>query len=179
MMSGSGILVLSDSHGCLPALKAALLWAAGKDLNAAVFLGDGAADTNAASTETGFCLPWYKVAGNGDFGFSLPESMILETDAGRKFFLSHGSRYHVESGFRGIAAAARAAGAAGALFGHTHVPFLGEQDGVFLLNPGSAGRPRSRAGASFAVLDCFGPPAARFFGLIRRGQDFVVRELEI
>lgn len=177
-MPGSGILVLSDSHGCLPALKAALFWAAGKNFSAAVFLGDGAADTDAASAETGFCLPWYKVAGNGDFGFSLPESMILETGGG-KIFLSHGSRYHVESGFQGIAAAARAAGAAAALFGHTHVPFLGERNGVFLLNPGSIGRPRSRTGASFAVLDCSGPPAACFFGLVRRGRDFAVRELEL
>jgi putative phosphoesterase len=205
MVRSSSILVVSDSHGHLPALTAALRWAAGKlpspggkgppPLDAAVFLGDGAEDLEAASAEAGLTLPWYIVRGNGDMNFSIPDTLILEIPVGgetggasrpggpvetRRIFLAHGNRHGVDAGPAAIAAAARFAGAEAALFGHTHVPYCGMLEGIFLLNPGSIGRPRSRAGPSFAVLDCpaRGPLSARFWGLVQKGRNISVRELE-
>jgi predicted phosphodiesterase len=248
----AALLIISDSHGNLPALTAALRWAAQQrwaarrseaaqrseaarqdgpgPLTAAVFLGDGAEDLDKASAQAGFTPPWYRVRGNGDLDFSIPESLVLEVPAGpenpgaqagrggrtkpdnpsavRRLFLAHGNRYAVDGGSGAIAAAARAAGAEAALYGHTHVPLCGETEGIFTLNPGSIGRPRSRVGPTFAVLDCLpgrlegqagapwnppgggqGPDApadrpplfsARFYGLVNRGQAGPrVRELDL
>ena len=177
-------LVLSDSHGNIPALTAALLWAAkqGGSFAAALFLGDGADDLAAASAETGFSLPWYAVRGNGDMGDSLSAELTVSPgQGGRALFLAHGNRYRLDEGFTGIAAAAQLAGAEAALFGHTHIPYRGMCGGILLLNPGSIGRPRSRTGPSFAVLDCpaSGPLSARFYGLLQQGQNYTVRDLEL
>jgi predicted phosphodiesterase len=182
-------LVISDSHGNIPALKAVLVWALGDGPAqgikpaAALFLGDGAEDLSRAGAEAGFSLPWYKVRGNGDHSASLPESLVLSAGNGRRLFLSHGNHHGIESGYGRIAAAAQAAGAEAALFGHTHVPCLeyyGPQR-LMLFNPGSIGRPRSRIGATFAVLEV--PELrqealkARFWGLNETRRGYTVQEI--
>jgi len=169
-LSSSSILVLSDSHGNIPALTTALKWACNADIHAAAFLGDGYEDLNLASARAGFDLPWHTVRGNGDYQFSVPNDLALEI-SGRTLFLSHGNRHNVREGHKTIAAAARNAGAEAALFGHTHIPHCATVNGMFLLNPGSIGRPRSDAGCTFAVLECphSGPLAARFFRLKNNG----------
>ncbi|MDR2073072.1 MAG: metallophosphoesterase family protein [Spirochaetaceae bacterium] len=176
------ILLISDSHGQRRALNAALRWAVGAApaIDAAVFLGDGADDLAEASSGTGFSAPWYKVRGNGDLDFSIPDTVTLTVPGGssgtRRFFLTHGNRYRVDGNFQAITAAARNAGAEAAFFGHTHVPYWGQYRGIRLLNPGSIGRPRNMAGPSFAVLSCpaAGPLSVRFHGLVSRGQDLEV-----
>ncbi|MDR2182388.1 MAG: metallophosphoesterase family protein [Treponema sp.] len=197
----SSVLVLSDSHGRLPFLGAALRWAVsaqtggaaeyGLAPRAAVFLGDGAEDLGPASREAGFALPWYRVRGNGDFDRRIPDTLVLDTAAetagitprGFKLFLAHGNRHRVETGFETLAAAARAAGAEAALFGHIHAPVWERAGGVWLLNPGSIGRPRTGAGATFAVLEIpeTVPPSprglsARFFSLRETERGITVSE---
>ena len=174
-MSSSSILVISDSHGNISALIAALKWAENASIDAAVFLGDGWEDLPLASARAGFSLPVHAVRGNGDFTSSIPDYMVLESSA-RKLFLSHGNLFRVRDGYKTIAAAARNAGAEAALFGHIHIPYCAVTNGIFLLNPGSIGRPRSDAGCTFAVLECpaSGPLAARFFRLANRGGESTV-----
>lgn len=196
----SSILVLSDSHGRLPFLGAALRWAVEKsgaaeyDIapGAAIFLGDGAEDLGPASREAGFALPWYRVRGNGDLDRRIPDTLTLDTAEtpagiaskhtphGRKLFLAHGNRHQVEAGFDTLAAAARAAGAEAALFGHIHAPVWERVNGVQLLNPGSIGRPRTGAGATFAVLEIpessRGSLSVRFFSLRETGRGITVNE---
>jgi putative phosphoesterase len=187
ILRNSLILVISDSHGNIPALVSALNWAqsigAGTaPFYAAIFLGDGTDDLDHASAEAGFTAPWYKVRGNGDMNFSIPDTLILEIpgNPARKLFLSHGNRHNVDGGGQAIAAAAKAAGAEAAFFGHTHVPYCSMINGIFVLNPGSIGRSRTNAGPTFAVLDCpaNGPLSARFFCLAYKGRKIDVRELE-
>jgi putative phosphoesterase len=201
MKSGSvSILVLSDSHGDIAALTAVLEWARKKKFAGAVFLGDGAEDLKFASAIAGFTLPWDIVRGNVDTNFSLPGTLVLEVPKNskhpRKLFLSHGNMYRVEEDCRALAAAARANGAEAAFFGHTHIPCCAMLDGIFLLNPGSIGRPRSKIGPTFAVLDC--PPVkatedaigeihitakpldARFFCLVRKSKKTtIIKEIDI
>jgi putative phosphoesterase len=165
-MNGQTLLALSDTHGNLPALRAVFNWAKNHAVTAAVFLGDGAADLPLAAEETGFDCPWKKVRGNGD-----PDPVIPETDTldfgGHRFFLSHGHRYALYNGYQALAAAARHVEAEAVLFGHIHVPLLEEEDGILLINPGSVGRPRGRAGATFALIECppYKRPQARFWGI--------------
>jgi len=173
---------------CLPRLTEVLAWA-GADktppLVAAIFLGDGTDDLAPASTRAGFTLSWNIVRGNGDINFSIPGAMVLEFPADgravRKLFLTHGHSYRLEEGFTSLAATARTNGAEAALFGHTHVPHCEMLNGIFLLNPGSVGRPRSKVGPTFAVLECppSGPLGVRFFGLVEWGRKIVVRELQL
>ncbi|MDR0600114.1 MAG: metallophosphoesterase family protein [Treponema sp.] len=185
-MDAAAILVISDSHGNLPALTAALRWAARQDgaaqrpwrgpLTGGVFLGDGAADLERAAAEAGLSLPWYAVRGNGDYDLSLPAVRTVEI-AGRGLFLTHGNHYGVEDGLEALAAAAKATGAEAALFGHTHIPrrVPAEGETPFLLNPGSIGRPRSAAGHTFAILELRpgAPPGAEFYRLVKRGLTWV------
>ena len=199
MNSGvSSILALSDTHGNVPALATVLRWACQEQssqnltFTAAIFLGDGAEDLPLASAKEGFTVPWYKVRGNGDLNFSIPASLVLEIPghqdlhkesggSSRKLFLAHGNRHDVNDGGRMIAAAAKAAGAEAALFGHTHVPYCSLLDGIFLLNPGSIGRSRSNAGPTFAVLVCpdSGPFKARFFCLVKKSGEIGVEEIQV
>jgi len=175
LSSSSSILVISDSHGNIAALTAALKWAYNAHIDAAVFLGDGCDDLSIASARTGFDLPWHTVRGNGDFSYSTPDYLIPEI-SGHRVFLSHGNRYNVREDYKTIAAAARNMGAEAALFGHTHIPYCGTMDGIFLLNPGSISRPRDSADCTFAILECpnSGPLAARFFKLVSRGGETTV-----
>jgi putative phosphoesterase len=79
--------------------------------------------------------------------------------------MCHGHRYSVYYDRYRLIAAAAAANADVALFGHTHVPFSAQEGGIYLINPGSVGRPRSRQGATFALIDCEPgkPPEAVFY----------------
>ncbi|MCL1929063.1 MAG: metallophosphoesterase family protein [Treponema sp.] len=181
----SSILVISDSHGNVPALTAALTWARqvqlaqDMDFSAALFLGDGGDDLVPASAKAGFAVPWYKVRGNGDYNFLIPDTLTVEIP--RKLFLAHGNHYGVDGGGQNIAAAARNAGAEAAFFGHTHIPHCSMVNGIFLLNPGSIGRSRSNAGPTFAVIECpvSGPLTARFFCLVNKSRKIEVKELEL
>jgi putative phosphoesterase len=185
----SSFLVVSDSHGNTAALTAVLAWAknagGASDFDAAIFLGDGVDDLAPASVRAGFALPWYTVRGNVDNNTSFPGSMVLEipesSRAASKLFLTHGNVYRVGEGCQTLAAAARTNGAEAALYGHTHIPSCTMLDGIFLLNPGSIGRPRSNAGPTFAVLECpaAGPLSARFFNLTSHGKKNIVQEVKI
>jgi putative phosphoesterase len=147
--------VLSDTHGNIPALEAVLKWAAGPEsedtFDAAVFLGDGIQDLQRAATV--FSPEWIKVKGNNDYEPTVPEAAVLD-GPGHRFFLCHGHRYSLYNGYGKLIAAARNAEAEAVLFGHIHVPFLENKHGLLLISPGSIGRPRSSAGACFAVINC-------------------------
>jgi len=163
------ILLLSDSHGNIQGLTAVLKWANDYAPDLAVYLGDGVADLPKAEMASGFVCEWQKVRGNNDWGFSVsdPETAVFDF-GGHRFFMCHGHRYGLHWGeTHSFIAAARNNGATVALFGHTHAPFLGNDNSLLLLNPGSISRPRSNVGATFAVLECSPdtPPQVRFFGI--------------
>ncbi|MDR1390094.1 MAG: metallophosphoesterase [Treponema sp.] len=166
-------LVLSDSHGNLPPLTAALRWVSrpecGPAPDAAIFLGDGADDLAAASKAAGFAPPWYCVRGNMDSSRLIRDTLVVETGAA-KLFLAHGNRHRLETGFDLLAGDALEQGAQAALFGHIHVPVWTTYRGIPLLNPGSIGRPRGKTGETFAVLEVSAAHngaafTARFFSL--------------
>jgi putative phosphoesterase len=146
---------MSDTHGNTASLKAVLLWAKKHHLDAAVFLGDGLCDVSNAVRETCFSGSLVMVRGNGDSDHQIPYNNTFEF-AGHTFFITHGHQQRVSDGLDGLLAAAKSVGADAAFFGHTHIPFWEEIDSLLVLNPGSVGAPRSRKGASFAVIEC--PP---------------------
>jgi len=150
------LIVISDTHGGVGILKRVLTWAKERTpphdtILAAVFLGDGISDLKQAADASGFDSTWIIVNGNNDYNYSLPETAVFDF-ADNTFFACHGHRHSLYGGYHTLAASAKNAGANFALFGHAHVPVYKILDGITLINPGSAARPRSKIGATFAVL---------------------------
>jgi putative phosphoesterase len=171
------LLVLSDTHGSIPALKAVFNWAKDRvppddSICAAAFLGDGISDLQPAVNATGFyCGEWKLINGNNDYGYSMPETAVYDF-AEQRFFLCHGHRHNLYSGYQSLVAAARTNQADVVLFGHAHIPYYKNVDGILLVNPGSVGRPRNMAGPSFAVIKCTPDniPEVEFWGISARGE---------
>ena len=141
------LVIVSDSHKSPHALSS-VMWAE-KDAAALIFLGDGLDDLDLTMAEHPR-LRIYAVAGNCDFcalepldGLAVFEKMIL--------YYTHGHNYGVKYDKESLARAAKNRGAEIALFGHTHVPFNQELDGVLLFNPGSLSRNQT-GGTSYGVL---------------------------
>ena len=194
MTAGKKILVISDTHGDIPALEAILKWVNGytsstadsvtdgyneglkpvNTIGTAVFLGDGLRDLNrVAHTPTAdFSPEWIKIRGNNDYAPSVPETAVFES-CGHRFFLCHGHRQNLYHGYNSLITAARNAEAKAALFGHIHVPVLYKTaDNLLLINPGSVGRPRNEYGATFAVINCIPekPLDVEFWRIDPRGE---------
>ena len=170
-MSGKKLIVLSDSHGSKTAVKTVLGWAKDRlppddTICAAAFLGDGLADLRAAADAAGFYCEWHLVCGNNDYGYSVPGTCVFDF-CDHRFFMCHGHRHSIYAGWHGLTAAARSSGAEIVLFGHSHVPVFRKENGILLINPGSVARPRSRIGATFAVIECVPeePPKVQFWGV--------------
>ena len=179
VMGSKTLLVLSDSHGNIPALEAVFRWTKGLEggaIGAAVFLGDGIRDLSRASAAAGFACEWKIVRGNNDDTFSVPDTAVLGF-GGHRFFLCHGHRHSLYGGYHSLIAAARNLEADTVLFGHTHAPHYENFGGVTLINPGSIGRPRGRVGATFAIVECVSkePFDVQFWGIGREGKIQEVR----
>lgn len=91
-------------------------------------------------------LPIVNVRGNCDYGdFDVPEQRLVEY-GGVRILMTHGHRYGVKSGLLRYDMAARENQVDVALFGHTHCAYCEENNGVWLLNPGSCGYDRPTCG---------------------------------
>lgn len=86
-------------------------------------------------------IPMHQVPGNCDRYRSVayhPEQICYPV-GGVKLFMTHGHNQKVKISLALLKKEAREAGARAALFGHTHSPYCSEEDGLWLLNPGSCG----------------------------------------
>ena len=127
------LLVVSDIHGDYDALEQA--YHAEKSVGAVLFLGDGIREAERFEAAHG-PLRVYMVRGNCDFASNAP-LQGLGAFEGVLFLYTHGHMYGVKGSYQALAEAAQAAHTDAALFGHTHVPFCGETDGLTLFNPGA------------------------------------------
>lgn len=109
-----------------------------------IHLGDYIADARMAMGYTDG-HPVYQVKGNCDFTSQGLEEQLLEL-GGVKILMMHGHRYQVKSGYGAALAEAKRQGADAVLFGHTHIPFMEERDGILMMNPGSLRNPNREYG---------------------------------
>ena len=149
------IAVFSDTHGAYRPMLDAVRE---HKPDCVIHLGDGADDVK--ELERSFPqLPVLAVAGNCDPDSLLPETRTV-TLCGITFFLTHGHRYAVRYGkLDTLLYAAELSGAQFAVFGHTHKAYFDEIEGIFALNPGSAGRGRPNTWARLIIgekgeIDC-------------------------
>lgn len=151
------ILVLSDSHStlsfmrrCIDAVKPDVM----------IHLGDHFDDGTAMREEYPH-IPMYQVPGNCDryrCDPSLPEILIPRI-GGVNLYMTHGHRHKVKVYLGALLRDARAAGADAVLYGHTHISDCHqEDDGLWVLNPGSCGYYGGSAGlletADGKLLSC-------------------------
>ena len=142
------ILVFSDSHSsrhfmrrCMDQIQP----------HAVVHLGDYFNDGQDLAEEYPG-IPFYAVPGNCDRGrgwITEPETK-LQIIGGVRFMLTHGHLHNVKMTLTRLVADARAMGAHAVLFGHTHEVYCQqEEDGLWVLNPGSSGY----GGGSAALIE--------------------------
>jgi len=133
------VLVLSDSHSSLRFMRKCVEKV---KPDAVVHLGDHY-DDGEELAESYPQIPIHQVAGNCD-RYRCPihaREMLCYALGGVMVYMTHGHRERVKSGIGYLTAEARRYGAQVALYGHTHVPDCHrEEDGLWVLNPGSAGR---------------------------------------
>ena len=125
------LVILSDTHRNLQPLDKIATVLAESDY--IIHLGDLASDANGLLRE--YPQKTYVVAGNNDFFGGIPGELVLQAE-GRRLFMCHGHHYGVKSGTERLVQAAKERGCDIALYGHTHVADVHEEDGVLVINPG-------------------------------------------
>jgi len=138
------ILVMSDSHGSKKNMFEAI------DIetpDVILHLGDNIRDcydVEALYPE----IMLRAVKGNCDGGYPGAEidEFVLED---KRFLMTHGHLFGVKHGKARILEVAKSRGADILLFGHTHIPYHKEENGLIALNPGSIGYGEK----SYAVLE--------------------------
>ncbi len=130
------VLVVSDSHGNNENVRRAVRKAGKIDIM--IHLGDIGYDY--LELQSISHVPTYMVAGNNDYGLPLKDRIIIQI-GGHMIYAVHGHRHGVHFGVENIRYNALENDCDIAMYGHTHVPFL-EEDDVTILNPGSLTYPR-------------------------------------
>ena len=146
--------VFSDSHGDTQALDE-LLEKMGY-VDAVCFLGDVARDADHLEQRLAAMPnrpPLYAVRGNNDYYHTclLPWEKLIEL-GGVRIYMTHGHKIVSDMS---LVYKAMECEAQIAMFGHTHVPLCEVEQGVMLINPGSAGNycRGGRARASVLEID--------------------------
>lgn len=132
------ILVLSDSHAALSFMRRCI---DAVQPDAVIHLGDHYDDGTAMAEEYPQ-IRFYQVPGNCDAHrcFIPDPETRLETLGGVRILMTHGHRHHVKQTLIRLLADARVSRADAVLFGHTHSAYCQlEEDGLWVLNPGSCG----------------------------------------
>ena len=128
------ILVVSDSHG-----RSSLLYEAVENEPSAaalVFLGDGLREAE----EVALAYPglrFFAVCGNCDLGAVHTPAVREERLGGVPFLMTHGHLFGVKTGVGALKREALTRGVQVVLYGHTHIPDVRYENGLYLLNPGS------------------------------------------
>lgn len=151
------ILVLSDSHASRHFMRRCVDHF---EPDAVVHLGDYYSDGQDLAEEYPH-IPFYAVPGNCDRGrgwITEPETK-LQIIGGVRFMLTHGHLHQVKMTLTRLLADARAMGAHAVLFGHTHEAYCRqEEDGLWVMNPGSSGYGGGSAGLievrDGRIVDC-------------------------
>ena len=132
------ILVLSDSHCALSFMRRCI---EGVKPNAVIHLGDHFDDGQAMKEEYPG-IPFYQVPGNCDRYRCPPgqPEILIYRICGVNLYMTHGHKHSVKTYLGAWLRDARAAKVDAVLYGHTHVADCHrEEDGLWVLNPGSCG----------------------------------------
>lgn len=127
------ILVTSDTHNDFEALNKVVL--ANSDAKLIIHLGDGSRDIEKIKElyQDKIIL---SVRGNCDSDLNIPP--IIEYNIKKKkLFLTHGNLFNVKNDMTYIITHVKENKFDILLFGHTHKPFISNENGILVMNPGS------------------------------------------
>lgn len=141
------ILLLSDTHGKID--KALEIFKKLNSIDMILHCGDNQND--AYDLMRKLDIPVVSVAGNCDSP-QVPALAKVETPAGR-ILLTHGHKENVNFDYNKLLYLAESQNCIAACFGHTHIPFLKNFEGIHLINPGSLTEPRDGSHGSFALIE--------------------------
>ena len=125
------ILVIGDTHGQLNKIRE-------------IF-------PKLTNLEREFGIPVVAVKGNCDGSYSADDFEIIESDYGR-ILLTHGHMQNVNYRLDNLYYKAMEENCKAVLFGHTHKALVTEEDGIYLVNPGSLTQPRDNSDGSYAIV---------------------------
>ena len=138
------ILVLSDSHSalgfmfrCVETVKP----------DAVIHLGDYYDDAETLREEFPD-IRLYQVPGNCD-RYRTPagaQEILIMPVCGVELYMTHGHRHNVKMYTGSLIADARKANVSAVLYGHTHIADCRFEEGLWIMNPGSAGYYSGSAG---------------------------------
>ncbi len=140
------LLILSDSHGDVGTMVEVV---ERENPDEIIHLGDCWQDAE----ELSFVypdLPMTMVPGNCDFVFGKKGKVMLERE-GMKLLLAHGHQWQVKSGPALALETGWEAGADILLYGHTHEAECWEEQGMWVMNPGTVGG--RYAPATYGVIE--------------------------
>lgn len=138
------VLVLSDSHSSLRLMYHAI---DAIHPDTVIHLGDYYDDAITVKEDYPE-IPFIHVPGNCD-SYRAPRDaaeIIVTSVNGVKFYLTHGHRHNVKFDTAALVRCAKAEKAKVALFGHTHLPEVWQEDGMWIMNPGTCGYGGGSAG---------------------------------
>ncbi|HBN85142.1 MAG TPA: YfcE family phosphodiesterase [Clostridiales bacterium] len=97
-------------------------------------------------------IPMEMVPGNTDTVICYPyEKTIIKNK--KRIYITHGDRYNVQFGLSRIFYKGESVNADMILFGHTHIPYLENEGGIWMMNPGRIGRvSRNSIQASYGII---------------------------
>ncbi len=137
--------VISDSHGKLEYIDLAMEYL--EDVDLIIHAGDNYID--GTYIEENYNIKVIAVAGNCDM-IGIEER--VESIGDKNIFLTHGHQYLVNIDSNRLFYAGKEQNAHIVIFGHTHVPFYEEIEGIKLINPGSVSSPRGNSERSFCII---------------------------
>lgn len=145
------IVVISDTHGNYSAIEDVFLRNA--DADWLFHLGDGERELDRFIVANPFLSQKIiHVAGNCDYG-SLSHDVFTLPAMNNKILATHGHMHGVKSSLEPLKQLAVQNGCNIILYGHTHERFMSYQDGIYIMNPGSASCPRDCKPPSFGHID--------------------------
>lgn len=139
------VLVISDSHGDYYNINKILL--SQPKAEVVFFLGDGLNDIEKIKLNYPEKM-FITVRGNCDWGTNsqIEEFITIE---GKKIMATHGHKYNVKLTYSNIIYKAKSTNCDILLFGHTHCSMTDYDNGLYIMNPGSA----HGYGATYGLLD--------------------------
>ena len=143
------VLVVSDTHGSNVHLNRAMEEVG--DFDFFMHLGD--LEGSEHFIETFVDCQFAIISGNNDYFTDIDREREFELE-GHQIFMTHGNRYNIYDGVDCLREEGMKRNADIVLFGHTHCPYVEQEDGMVLLNPGSISRPRQQGRVpTYAIMD--------------------------
>ena len=140
------IVVLSDTHGNRADLQKMHNILSEADL--ILFAGDGANDMLTLPRD--ILNKVIAVSGNCDLSTFEKERVIDIEDV--KVFITHGDLYGVKQGLDKLYYRAKELGADVAIYGHTHLSDITEEDGLLFINPGNLSKYSTNKSFGYLVI---------------------------